>query len=150
MIPVSSIVHATDIAWAAGMIDGEGCIHIARVKRASGHRVNYRLRLNVTQNCRATLQELQRIFGAGYIVHVKRRLQHSKQIYALVLDGASALAAIRYVAPYLRRKAAEAEVAVAFYEKGDLHRHPGPKGADPAIWAFRAWCYTRLKSLKKA
>lgn len=143
------MVSAIDLAWAAGFLDGEACIHIARVKRNCGHGVNYRLRLYVSQNCLHTLVRLQQIFGGmGYIRQVRRRLQHTRQIYTYSLDGRSAIEAIRAVWPYLYRKRAEADVALAFYEDGDISLHPGPKGTSPAIWAFRKWCYDKLRKMK--
>jgi len=50
------IAKTVAIAWAAGFVDGEGCIHLARVQRTCGNRINYRLRLSVSQNCLVTLE----------------------------------------------------------------------------------------------
>ena len=143
------IISVTDLAWAGGFIDGEGCICIAKVKRNCGHRINYRLRVHVAQNCRTTLEELRRILGgAGYIFKIRRRLEHTRQIYSFVLDGQAAIDAIRTVSPYLRRKHGEAEVAIAFYARGDISGHPGPKGASAEIWKFRKWCDDKLRKMK--
>ena len=44
----------TDLGWAAGIMDGEGCIHIARQKfgKNSGRRPVYRLRVQIAQTSR--------------------------------------------------------------------------------------------------
>jgi len=142
--PASSV----DYAYAAGLIDGEGCVHIARIKRTCGHRINYRLRLSVSQNCLATLQYIQQVLGCGRIFMQGRRLQHTRQVYNLIFDGCAAHRAIGIVAPFLRRKSGEAAVALAFYANGQPHLHPGPKGTPPAIWKYRKWCYDKLRKMK--
>lgn len=49
-----------DVAWAAGLFDGEGCISIARHTYAkTGRRPSYRMRLQLCQNNLQTLQEFE-------------------------------------------------------------------------------------------
>jgi len=146
--PLFPAATTVDYAYAAGLIDGEGCIHIARVKRTCGNRINYRLRLSICQNCLTTLQYVQQVMGGGRIFLCKRHLQHTRQVYNLVFDGSSAHLAIAIVAPFLRRKAGEAGVALAFYANGQPHLHPGPNGTPAAVWKFRKWCYNKLRKMK--
>jgi len=144
-----TIVSQLDLAWASGFLDGEACIHLARVKRTCGNGVNYRLRVAVSQNCEDTLLELQRILGGGFMTRVRRTMQHTRQIYNLVLDGRAAIAAIIAVEPYLRRKRPEAHVAIRFYQEGMPGLHPGPNGTPAHIWALRESCYDSLRRLKR-
>lgn len=137
------------LGWAAGFVDGEGCIHLARVQRTCGNRINYRLRLTVTQNCRVTLEHLQGLLGAtGYLTKLRRTLQHNKQVYTLVYDGRNAHNVIATLAPHLVRKRLEAQIALDFYAHGQPGLHPGPKGAPKELWDFRRRCYDKLRRLK--
>jgi hypothetical protein len=140
---------STGLAWAAGFVDGEGCIHLAKVKRTCGHLINYRLRLTVSQNCLTTLEHLKGLLGvAGYLTKTRRRLQHNKQIYSLIYDGRHAHDVIASLAPYLVRKRLEAQIALDFYTHGQPSLHPGPKGTPKAIWDYRRRCYDKLRRLK--
>jgi hypothetical protein len=137
------------IAWAAGFVDGEGCIHLARVQRNCGNRVNYRLRLSVTQNCLVTLEHLRGVLGGtSYLTRLRRKLQHNKQLYTLIFDGRNAHDAIATLSPHLVRKAHEAQIALDFYAHGQPELHPGPNGTPQAIWDFRRRCYDKLRRLK--
>lgn len=137
------------IAWAAGFVDGEGCIHLARVRRNCGNRINYRLRFSVSQNCLVTLEHLRGLLGGtSYLTKVRRKVQHNKQIYTLIYDGRNAHDAIATLAPYLVRKRLEAQIAMDFYAYGQPELHPGPNGTPRAIWDFRRGCYDKLRRLK--
>jgi hypothetical protein len=143
------LVKSVAIAWAAGFVDGEGCIHLARVQRNCGNRVNYRLRLSVTQNCLVTLEHLRGLLGGtSYLTKLRRRLQHNKQLYTLIFDGRNARDAIATLSPHLVRKAHEAQIALDFYAYGQPELHPGPSGTPQAIWDFRRRCYDKLRRLK--
>ena len=137
------------LCWAAGFVDGEGCIHLARVQRTCGNRINYRLRLTVTQNCPVTLEHLRGLLGAtGYLTKLRRKLQHNKQIYNLTYDGRNAHHVIAMLAPHLVRKRLEAQIALDFYAHGQPGLHPGPKGTPKELWDFRRRCYDKLRKLK--
>ena len=87
---MTSSTLIASLGWAAGFVDGEGCIHLARVQRTCGNRINYRLRLSVSQNCLVTLEHLRGLLGGtSYLTKVRRKLQHNKQIYTLIYAGAT-------------------------------------------------------------
>jgi len=137
------------IAWAAGFVDGEGCIHLARVQRTCGNRINYRLRFSVSQNCLVTLEHLRSLLGGtSYLTKVRRKVQHNKQIYTLIYDGRNAHDAIAKLSPHLVRKRLEAQIALNFYAYGQPELHPGPNGTPQEIWDFRRGCYDKLRKLK--
>jgi hypothetical protein len=139
-----------ELGWAAGLVDGEGCIHLASVTRSCGNGTNYRVRLNVTQNCLRTLRDFLSVLGgAGQLVTLKRQPDHTRQIYAVVLDGPKAIAAILWMLPHLRRKREEALVVAIFAAFAEPHRHPGPRGAPRWVWAIRRRCSELLSHLKR-
>jgi len=137
------------LAWAAGFVDGEGCIHIAKASHPSGRRSSYRLRLTLVQNCLETLWTFQSALGVhGGLHRILRRLEHNKQCYSLSYDGKQAREVIQAVLPYLVRKRAEALAALAFYEEGRVDWHPGRNGCPEELWRIRERFYRKLRSLK--
>src|SRR5204863_6998991 len=50
---------AFSIEWAAGILDGKGCIHIARQTYRSKRRDTFRLRVYIVQNNREVLEHFR-------------------------------------------------------------------------------------------
>lgn len=136
------------LSWAAGMLDGDGCVAIVRQtypNRAS----TYRLVVQVTQNCLQTLKHFRVCVGVPAPIHeVKRRIGHNRQVYALMYSGPKAVLVLQRLAAHLVRKRPEAEVALSFIEKGQVGRRFGGKGVPPAIEQIRISHYNKLRALK--
>lgn len=146
---IGSQRDASHLAWAAGFLDGEGCIHIAKTTYACGRRSTYRLRLTLVQNCIETLWHFQTVLRVHSGLHrVARLAAHNRQCYSLSYDGKQAREAIEVLLPYLVRKRAEALAALAFYEDGRLGWHPGRNGLPEELWRTRERYYRKLQSLK--
>jgi hypothetical protein len=96
----------TDLAWAAGIIDGEGCISLNQEKRTQ-----YLLRLTVTNTNLLLLTRIQELFG-GNICPMKRYQDHWKDRWQWDLKAAKAERALRAVLPYLVAKRQEADIAL--------------------------------------
>lgn len=136
-------------AWAAGFLDGEGCITLVRVWRTCGHRINYRVRVQVTQNCRKTLERFQHILGESSVLkRLADRESYTRPVHQLIYDGVHAHRLLGKLRPYLVRKAAEADVVFEYYRDGQPSRHFGPKGVPAEIWYFRERCFEALRCLK--
>jgi hypothetical protein len=135
--------------YAAGFIDGEGCISIVKQLLPGRKNPTYRLRLDVIQNCYHTLTVVVHRVGVPAKVRpVKPRPDQNRQLWSVSYDGPQAHAAIRNLKPYLVRKRREAEVALDFVKKGKISLHPGPKGTPARIWAYREQCFRKLRKLK--
>jgi hypothetical protein len=136
------------LSWAAGMLDGDGCVAI--VKQTYPNRAStYRLVVQVTQNCLQTLKHFRVCVGVPAPIHeVKRRIGHNRQVYALMYSGPKAVLVLQRLAAYLVRKRPEAEVALSFIEKGQVGRRFGGKGVPPAIEQIRISHYNKLRALK--
>lgn len=109
-----------EIAWAAGLVDGEGCIYIARKKAggANGAKTDsFVLGIKVTMTHRLTIERLQRIFMEGNI-HVVTAPANPKwkQAYSFVAQSRRAESVIKKLLPYLTAKKAEAELALKFMQ----------------------------------
>lgn len=137
------------IEWAAGFLDGEGCIHIARQTYRGKRRDTFRLRVYIVQNNREVLEHFRDGVGIdARIYKVRRTQQHNKQVYTLNFEGKKALALIALLMPHLIRKHEEAQTAMTYWVEGRVGMRPGPKGLPPEIGAFRERMYLKLRSLK--
>jgi hypothetical protein len=136
------------LAWAAGMLDGDGCVAI--VKQTYPNRAStYRLVVQVTQNCLQTLKHFRVCVGVPAPIHeVKRRIGHNRQVYVLMYSGPKAVLVLQRLAAHLVRKRPEAEVALSFIEKGQVGRRFGGRGVPPSIEQIRISHYNKLRALK--
>lgn len=137
------------LAWAAGFVDGEGCIHIIRQPYGKERKINYRLRMHIAQANLEVLERLKEIIGVHGIIHKLRRgISTNKQVYALHYDGRHALDAIERVEPYLIRKLYEAQAAKLFWQEGNLDLRTGRKPVPEELMVIREkWCM-KIQKLK--
>ena len=144
-----AIQQQIDYAWAAGFLDGEGCVTLARVRRTCGNRTNYRARVTVVQNCLETLKAFRDRVGENCVlVQLVHRESYTRPIYQLSYDGIHCHRLLKKLRPYLVRKGAEADVIFEFYRDGEPTRHFGRNGVPAEIWHLRERCYDALRCLK--
>lgn len=138
------------LSYAAGLFDGEGCIHIAKQTHPGSRQgYVYRLVVSVAQNHLRSLIDFQDFVGIpGRLYPVKRQGSANRDAYTLTYDGGTAEALLRVLQPYLGRKADEAAVALAFQTHGQIRRHFGPNGCPEDVWRKRAYYYRKLRNLK--
>jgi len=147
--PADSCDTDLALAYAAGFIDGEGCIHIARQRRRGYTTLSYRARLTVAQSNREILEHIREVLGEpAQLVKVRRTEIQNRQPYTLVWDGRHAGAALRKVLPHLRLKLPEARMLLRYLEECDVRVHPGPQGHAPEVWTRREKFYQKLRRLK--
>lgn len=137
-------------AYAAGIVDGEGCIHIARQLHPTSRRgYVYRIRLSISQNHLATLIDFQNLVGIdGLVYQVNRTNSQNRDSFQLTYDGRKAPEVIRLVMPYLNRKLAEAKLALEFESVCEISRHFGPKGCPDVLWNLRDRYFRKMQNLK--
>ncbi len=137
------------LAWAAGFLDGEGCIHIAKQRYQGTRSDSYRLGVHVSQNDRSTLDSFCDAVGIRAPIYAtKRAANHSRQCYTLNYSGQSALKLLIALMPYLNRKLREAKAALQFSVEGGMGVRRSGKTVDPALAATREHYYRLLKQLK--
>lgn len=144
-----SLASAADLAWAAGFTDGEGCIHLARQRYKNSNRSDcYRLNVHITQNDLGLLQHFRDVVGVdGRIYPVKLAANHNKQCYTLNFVGNKAVALLQVLRPYLRRKLAEANAALAYWSGCRPPHQPGQRNS-AELMARREHFFLLLKELK--
>jgi hypothetical protein len=106
----------TDLAWAAGFIDGEGCVSIVqRWTGACSTKKSYRyyqLNINVPQINKDPLLKLQKMFG-GQIQAIKPTGPR-RQSFVWTIHAALAGRMLSMLVPYLIVKKNEAELALQY------------------------------------
>ncbi len=93
----------TELAWAGGLIDGEGCVTIS-----SGS-----VRLDVQSTSRSTIQKLFDLFGGSCIVE-SRRTKMGRPVFRWYLNGKKAKNILRKLSHYMVEKKRQAELAVSY------------------------------------
>ena len=116
-----------DIAWSAGLLDGEGCFTAA----SSGSPV-----IAVDSTSRVTIEHMHRICG-GSCSCLTRKTSRNYFVYRWRVSGQNAIRVATMVAPYLREKAEQARILI--------HLTSYPPSS-----AMRASLKSRLRALKKA
>ena len=140
---------SSDMAWAAGFIDGEGCITIARQRTKGSDKICHRLKFSIVQNNLEVLEQVRDILDEScFISKLPRTETMNRQAYQLVYDSTHALRAIGKVKPYLRKKHYEAKAAEKMWIEGQMGQRPGKKGWPDEVYETREKWAQKLSRLK--
>lgn len=149
MSPHNSVAAATDLAYCAGLFDGDGWVGISCQKLPARKNPTYRLSLSLVQNDYTTINHFREVMGVQHcLVEVRRSKAHNKQIYDLRYDARHALTVLHLMLPHLVRKQIEAEVAFDFWTVCRMGVLPGPNGLPKEVWKDRASFFTKMRKLK--
>lgn len=110
----------SDIAYAAGFFDGEGCISISK---------NGAVDVRITNTAKNVLVRLQTLFGGSI---TNRTQKVNKTQYAYSLYGEEAIKFITILKPYLIDKKPQADTILEYFNlRNEIQavRIPGSKGA---------------------
>jgi hypothetical protein len=133
-------VTDAEAAYAAGLFDGEGCIHIAPyVKRGRDY---HRLYVIITNTYLPVVKWAQSRWG-GYLQQVEASPQRNKAAFHLRFCEGYAEPFLRAILPYLIVKKAQAQIGLAFIAARSA-KHGGRSG-DPAAVRQRADLYKQLQ-----
>jgi hypothetical protein len=121
----------TDWAYAAGFVDGEGCIAIARSFVKARDRYYYGVHVVVANNNRDVLDWMQLTWG-GWVVAVPRRKSTERPAGAWRCTSLGARTFLLGIRPWLRIKSAQCDNALHMIEllqrgKRTLGRAPLPR-----------------------
>lgn len=127
---------ATDLAYMAGILDGEGCITILR-RKAGGARKSpsHNAQIVVTSSTREMLVWIEARWGG--VIHPNRA------VFAWHLSGQSATDLLLKCMPYLVVKAEQARVVIALYEEV---QKSDPR-SDPTTIERREALHAKIKSM---
>lgn len=103
----------TDLAYLAGIVDGEGYIGITADHRTRNpDRPCWRLRVAVTNTNEWLMQHLKFSIGGGTII--LRSDKRQKPCYQWEIGNRKAAEFLKLILPYLRLKRPQAELAIKF------------------------------------
>lgn len=95
-----------EVAWLAGLFDGEGCISWPR------RELLHSVRLDIPQTNLELLEKVQAVTGTGKITARKRAKAQHSQAWTWSCYGQNARSVLRQILPWLIVKRAAAEVAL--------------------------------------
>lgn len=141
-------IPESNLAYLAGIIDGEGCIRIAkRVKRSEEKWGYYELSLVVTNTDARLIKWIESTFG-GSVTPLARRKSHHKDLYEWVVSSRAAGSILSAVEKFMIVKKEQAQLALRFRENiNNTRTHPG-QSLSPNVLEFRANCCEEMKRLK--
>ena len=114
-------MRKTDLAYTAGIIDGEGCIGIYKhPSQSSKDKIRYTLTITVAMTNEWTIQWLRFAYG-GSVKSQQRPLR--KRVWIWTVEAQQALVFLKLISPYLHLKHPQAELAIKFQE--NKKRQPG-------------------------
>ena len=106
----------TDLAYTAGIIDGEGCIRIQIDESSYRHS---RMYVTVSSTDQWLCQYLKMAFGGRLY---SKHLEHRRASWEWVLGGKYAVPFLESILPYLHLKRPQAELAIQFQKRKDEYR----------------------------
>lgn len=144
-----------NIAYVAGLFDGEGYIRIATRRKNANH-LRMQLYAGIGMTYRPVIEELQRSFGGSRSCndHSKRNPKHRPQ-HVWNVCSVQAAQFLRKIYPFLSVKREEVKLALEFQDsidqwRGKLgNRNPASyTDARAAVWAYRLDLANRMSELK--
>ncbi len=138
----------TDLAWAAGIIDGEGCILLNIAHTNTG--TAYVLRVIVSNTSILMLNRLKEIFGVGNVIprwkDQSKRPKNARMAWYYEASTKKAEYVLNLVLPYLVNKKPEAEIGLLSRKYIGVH---GRNTENPNTEQL-LWLRGRLSELKVA
>jgi hypothetical protein len=129
----------TELAWAAGFFDGEGCITVFK-STLYGPKLN----VSIGQVVKAPLQVLHDMFG-GTLYWKEAYGSHKSGIWMLEWRDGKSESFLKSILPYLVVKRSQAELALEFISLR------GTRGVKPALQVVerREQIRVEMRDLKK-
>jgi hypothetical protein len=135
----------TEIAYLAGMIDGEGSIYIQRRITKAGY-MSYFPRFQVVNTNQEVMEWIQNTFGGN--LYKKPRTKHNEK-WRLCFEWFSTVGVmdelLPLIIPYLIIKKQHALVMMQF--RATFKSNNGSTGVTPVIQDFRLECMQKIKHL---
>lgn len=112
-------MRVRDLAWAAGIVEGEGCITLYKSRTNSG--MAYVMKITVVNTSLPMLKELLHIFKRGYIGVRRLRSARHKQTWHWEVTTKNAEAVLLALQPYIRTKREQCRLALLSRALINLH-----------------------------
>ena len=140
-------MEAKDLAYYAGLFDGEGCIHIARI-HTQKRKLTYQLVCRVSMYSLSVLEQLKTSFGGSIYCEKNHPISNKYGLlwsWSIFSKGANSF--LNQIKPYLRIKKSQAGLALQFQEN-KTRTHRGIPKTEEAVAVEEAQ-YILMRNLKK-
>lgn len=142
--PYSQLNNNIDYAYAAGLIDGEGCIFVRKNKDSRRVTEAYDLGLKVTMTDYNSVKYLHNLFKVGHIIEYKKENPIHNNGWSWVVRSNKAAEVLNKILPYLKLKKEQALKALEFQDTFNTFYKTVPK----EIIELRRHYYELIKELK--
>ena len=141
-------ISDTDLAWAAGFIDGEGCIALVHHKQNIKGKVyeSFVLRLSVANTDALCLDRLKTMFGGSINSSNRASRPHHKPCWVWYCQSAKAEVALQKLMPFLFSKKTQAQLGITSRKYIQSHA----RLRDPVEFEKQRGIYNNLKLMKRA
>lgn len=137
-----------EVVWAAGIVDGEGCIRIDKKSVTEKNNLvnpSYRLSLGVKMTSLETVQQLKSIFRCGNIY--PERYDSKKTCYRWEVGGKDAYIVLRRMYPFSVTKEKEIFLGIDYF--AEPKKLTGWKPTNPNVIERDEEYYQLLRKCKK-
>jgi len=134
-------INKTDLAYAAGLFDGEGCVFISN----QNHPNSYILKVEVNMTDENSIRWLHKTFG-GHFNYNKKSNPRQKLQYRWTASGKDMANFIKLTLPFIRLKKERFELAILYYETISIS-HPCKGGISKETAILRKSIFNRIKKL---
>ena len=147
-------IKEVDLAWAAGLIDGEGCLSIHKKSPSPSRPLakshTYQARMHVKMTHLPTIQRFVDIFGFGSIYKEMPGKNNKKVAWKADFGAEQTEAALLAMMPYFVTKKEEAETLLAYItENRERSDFPKRLGVPKELVEMREEYYYKMRELKK-
>ncbi len=145
-------MESNKLAYMAGLFDGEGCIHIARI-HTQKRSLTFQLNCKVSMNNSSVLETYREYFG-GSVRNEKQDEKHNKSgsLHSWAIFGSKAVVFLTALMPYLRIKKGQAKLAIEFQSakrQGAENGRWGNQSKSKDKLAVEETQYLLMRTLKK-
>lgn len=146
-------ISKTDLAWAAGFLDGEGCFHIRRPKPSKWRgsdkvqKWGYNVLVAASSCDYEPIKKLERMFGGATIYYTSKK-QHQRPVYHWKMFANDSRKAIPLLLPYLVLKRKRAMLVAQLLARMGVKRNR-PGGLSQNEHAIRNRIVERLKVMNR-
>lgn len=116
------LITPEEVAWAAGIIEGEGTIVFHKIKNRPN---SYRVLIGATMSDRDVIDKLHKILGVGTVINVKPSEIGTKPMYSWsVQNQKGCFDTLLHIMPHLgERRFSKAQEMFKFLEEKVVERY---------------------------
>ena len=138
-----------DLAYIAGLFDGEGSVGIYHQVIPTAKRgYTYRYQINISNNCLPPLKRIQELFGGGIYSHGWKNSKW-KESHEWRVTGGRSTEVLLLLLPYLQIKYPQAELFIKCQKFRDGLPYPGRSGWDSKTWLILKRYHDEMHNLNQ-